>query len=760
MIRRVFRPNMGSGRTAAQTELMDTASPRTASQPQGTAESLLLPLFGLALLLAATLSFWVEPLIAKLMLPILGGSPSVWNTSLVFFQATLLAGYGFAYLANRYLPLGGQALLHLALIAFAALVLPIALRAAPPDPEGSPELWVLGTLAVTVGAPFFVLTAASPLLQNWFARTAHPSARDPYFLYVASNIGSMLGLLAYPFLLEPLFTLHRQGWLWTTGYAAFALVVAACAILATRNPLPALFAIAPDAPNVKPSALWRLRCIALAVVPSALLIGVTGYITTDIAAAPLLWIVPLALYLLSFVIAFQRRPLIPHAAAAQLQAFLLIPLVLVMLFQSRDAPVLVLLLNLVAFFATALVCHGELVRLRPPPSRLTEFYFLISLGGVIGGAFTALLAPLLFDQVLEYPICLALAALLRPGGLPDRNEQGRAFADFAWPAAIAALLAAIVFWDETPPEMNETPLLLLGVFLGLLVFALRQRPVRFGLSIIAILATAVLAPDKEDVLARERNFFGVLKVVETGDPPIHILYHGTTTHGAQSFDPDQMLEPLTYYHHDGPVGGFFDVFGGTRTTRRVAVVGLGTGTMACYGRKGEDWAFYEIDPAVERIARDPDYFTFLRDCPAKVVLGDARLSLAHVPDGSLGLVILDAFSSDAIPIHLLTEQALQLYLSKLEPDGVMLIHISNRFIDLAPVLGNLAHKIGITGTLRQDQEDKGIIRYGSDWAVLARRPELLENLRRDARWGDLPENRSIGVWRDDHANLIGALLSK
>jgi hypothetical protein len=298
------------------------------------------------------------------------------------------------------------------------------------------------------------------------------------------------------------------------------------------------------------------------------------------------------------------------------------------------------------------------------------------------------------------------------------------------------------------------------VALALIVFMLRRRPVRFGLAIVAILATAYLVPDDEDVLARERNFFGVLKVVETGNPPMHILYHGTTAHGGQSFAPDRMLEPLTYYHRDGPVGGFFDVFGGSPTTKRVAVVGLGTGTLACYGGRGEDWTFYEIDPAVEEIARDPDYFTFLRDCPAKVVLGDARLSLAHVADGSLGLVILDAFSSDAIPIHLLTEQALRLYLGKLDPDGVMLIHISNRYIDLAPVLGNLANAIGLAGALRQDAEDKDTSRYGSDWAVLARRPELLEKLKHDPRWGDLPQSRSIGVWRDDHANLIDALLSK
>jgi hypothetical protein len=721
----------------------------------------LLGLFGLALLLAATLSFWVQPLVAKLLLPILGGSPSVWNTSLVFFQAVLLAGYAFAYVVTRFLPLRGQALLHLALIALAAFALPIELRAAPPDPEASPELWLIATLAVTVGAPFFVLTSASPLLQHWFSRTDHPAAHDPYFLYVASNIGSMLGLLAYPLALEPLFTLQRQGWLWTTGYAAFALVVAACAVAATRNQSPVhLVVAAGDGGAVATNARWRLRCIALAFIPSALLIGVTGYITTDIAAAPLLWIVPLALYLLSFVIAFQRRPLIPHAASVQLQALLLIPLVLVMMFQSRDTPVLVLLLHLAAFFATALVCHGELVRLRPPTARLTEFYFLISLGGVLGGAFTALLAPLLFDQVLEYPMCLAVAALLRPGALPDRADWRRAAADFAWPAAIAAALAAIIAWDETPPEMDETPLLLLGVALALFVFMLRRRPVRFGLAIVAILAVTYLVPDDEDVLARERNFFGVLKVVETGNPPMHILYHGTTTHGAQSFDPERILEPLTYYHRDGPLGAFFDVFGGTRTTRRVAAVGLGTGTIACYANKGEDWTFYEIDPAVEEIARDPDYFTFLRDCPARVVLGDARLSLAHVDDGALSLVILDAFSSDAIPIHLLTEQALRLYLGKLGTDGVLLVHISNRYMDLAPVLGNLANAIGLAGALRRDEEDKDNNRYGSDWAVLARRAEVLAPLLKDPRWKELPQSRRIGVWRDDHANLIGALLNK
>lgn len=718
-------------------------------------------LFGFALLMAATLSFWVQPLVAKLLLPVLGGSPAVWNTSLVFFQATLLAGYAFAHTASRLLPLRGQALLHLLLIALAALALPIALRTPPPAPDADPVPWVIATLAVTVGAPFFVLTAASPLLQNWFARTDHAAAADPYFLYVASNVGSMLGLLAYPAALEPLLTLPQQGSLWSAGYAAFALLVGACAVAAIRSPS-ARAPMSGHAAQDRPSDIrWMLRCVALGFVPSALLVGVTGYITTDIAAAPLLWVVPLALYLLSFVIAFQRRPLIPHAAAMALQVFLLIPLVLVMLFARRDAPLLVLLLHLAAFFVTALVCHGALVRLRPPPARLTAFYLLVSLGGVLGGAFAALLAPIAFDDVLEYPLGLALAALLRPGAWPRREEVRATIADLAWPAAFAIAAAILIVRDEPPSSLDATPMLLLGVFFALMLFMLRKRPVRFGLAFSALLAAAVLAPDDDEVLVQTRNFFGIVKVVETGDPSVHRLYHGTTTHGAQNAGAtDTALEPLTYYHREGPVGQFFEVFGGTRTTRRVAVVGLGTGTLACYGRADEVWTFYEIDPAVAAIARNPTYFTYLRDCPAWIELGDARLSLARVADASLGLIVLDAFSSDAIPIHLITEQALRLYLDKLDADGVLLVHISNRYLDLAPVLANLAAAVGIAARMRHDLTDIDANRYGSQWVALARRAAVLAPLEETGAWSAPRTDPSLGVWRDDYANLLGALLNK
>jgi hypothetical protein len=724
-----------------------TETPRNGSRA-------LLALFAAALLLGAALSFWMQPLAAKLLLPVLGGSPAVWNTSLVFFQATLLAGYAFAHAANRLLDLRGQALLHLALVALAAITLPIALRAAPPDPEADPVPWVIATLAVMAGAPFFVLTAASPLLQNWFARTDHEAAKDPYFLYVASNIGSMLGLLAYPLALEPLFTLRQQGWLWTAGYVLFGAAVAGCALAALRHRTGAPAAVVAHAPA---TLAWRLHCIALAFIPSALLVGVTGYITTDIAAAPLLWIVPLALYLLTFVIAFQRRPVIPLAAAMPLQAVLLIPLALVMLFTRRDAPLVVLLLHLAAFFATALVCHGVLVRLRPPAARLTEFYFLVSLGGVLGGAFVALLAPVVFDDVFEYPLCLVLAALLRPGAWPRRDDARAALFDIAWPAVVAIGCALLLLRGEAPSTLTATSVLLLAIFSALALFALRTRPVRFGLALGAVLAAAALAPSREDVLVQERNFFGVVRVVESGEPPLRRLYHGTTTHGAQDFGGTDPLEPLTYYHRAGPVGQFFEAFGGTRATRRVGLVGLGTGTLACYARADEVWTFYEIDPAIVGIARNPDYFTYLRDCPGWVVLGDARLTLARAADGALGLIVLDAFSSDAIPIHLITEQALRLYLDKLDADGLLLVHISNRYVDLGPVLGNLAAAIGLAGRMRHDVTDIDNDRYGSHWVALARRAELLAPLH---DWVELPRRPALGIWRDDHADLIRALLAR
>ena len=500
----------------------------------------------------------------------------------------------------------------------------------------------------------------------------------------------------------------------------------------------------------------RLRWLCLALVPSGLLLAVTTHITTDLAAVPLLWVVPLALYLLTYVIAFARRPWLRHVWMLKAQPFVLIPLVLLF---TWTLPFWVgLPLHLLCLFVSALVCHGELARLRPRAEHLTEFYFWLALGGALGGAFTALLAPLLFDGVFEYPIALAAACLLRPMRAP---EGGRRAMDFILPLAIGALIAARGGGlDLGLPDFGMLGLLLVCVPSAVALYALAERPLGFGLGIAAALAAALLTADGHTVVARERSFFGVYTVKR--DPAgYHVLVHGTTVHGAQSVDPSGWREPLTYYHRDGPLGHLFSALGAR--PRAIGVVGLGAGAVACYRRPGQRWTFYEIDPLVERIARDQRYFHYLAECApdAAIRSGDARLTLQDAAPASYDLLILDAFSSDAIPMHLITREALALYLDKLAPGGVIAWHVSNRNLDLAPIVADLAADAGVVAWARSDQPSRAALagyRSPSSWIALARRAEDLAPLVADARWTRLQGRPDARPWTDDFSNLLSALL--
>ena len=727
-------------------------------------------LFSAALFLSAALLFWIQLLVGKLVLPVLGGSAAVWNTNLVFFQSALLAGYLYADLAARRLRPGLQAPLHLALLALAGLALPVALGASEPPTEGSPVPWLLGTLLRSVGAPFVVLAASAPLLQNWFSRSGARGAADPYFLYAASNLGSLLSLLSYPTWIEPRLRVVEQGQLWALGYAALLGLTALCA-LASRP----WRAVEPG-PEVAPAAgtalgdgaplgrFARLRWVALAFVPSSLLLGVTNYLTLDVAAAPLFWVVPLALYLASFVLAFQRGVRIPIAWTVASQTFLLIPLAFLMLWNERDQPGLVFPVHLAAFFATALLCHQRLAAARPPVGRLTEYYLWVSFGGALGGAFNALVAPVVFDRVLEYPLVLVAACLLRPAS-PASDRDARA-ADVGLPLGLLALLLVLPLLEKADFSQLEDNATLVVVALGsIAAAAFRRRRLRFALGIAAILFAGLFLPDAGAPLLRVRNFYGTLAVRDESAPPVRILEHGTTAHGEQSRDPARRLQPLSYYHPDGPLGRLFAAVGGTRLTQRVAAIGLGAGTVACYARPGEAWTFFEINAAVVRVARDSGLFSFLSECPTRptIVLGDARRSLAREPDGSFGMILLDAFSSDAIPVHLITREAIELYLAKLAPGGLVVFHISNRFLDLNPVLANATRALGLAARGWSDDESiEGSAedtdeKDASDWVVVARSPADLAALDGDARWKALDGDPRVGVWSDDYANLLGVL---
>jgi hypothetical protein len=714
--------------------------------------------FAGTMLLGAFLVFSIQPLFARMTLPMLGGAPAVWNSAMVFFQSALLAGYAYAHCLSRSFGPRGQVAGHLSLLAVASLSLPVAIGGDWHPPAGGASIpWLIGLMAWTIGLPFLAVAATAPLLQRWFAGSGHPTASDPYFLYGASNLGSVLALVSYPLLLEPNLTLDDQALLWAVGYGALALAIIGCALLAWDGRSGPSTARAAPGLEEREAVGWprRLRWLFLALVPSGLLLAVTTHITTDLAAVPLLWVVPLALYLLTYVMAFARRPWLRHAWMVKAQPFVLIPLVL--LFTWRLPFWVGLPLHLLGLFVSALVCHGELARLLPRAEHLTDFYFWLALGGALGGAFTALLAPLLFDRVLEYPIALAATCLLRP--MLGYRSDGRAV-DFVLPLAIGALIAGRGgALDLGLPDLGLIGLLLVYVPSAMALYALAERPLGLGLGTAAALGAALLSTDAHTVMARERSFFGVYTVKR--DPAgYHVLVHGTTVHGAQRVEAEGWREPLTYYHRNGPLGQLFDALGAR--PRAIGVIGLGVGTVACYRRPGQRWTFYEIDPLVERIARAERHFHYLAECApdAEVRSGDARLTLRTAPHAAYDLLIVDAFSSDAIPMHLITREALALYLEKLAPGGVIAWHVSNRNLDLAPIIGDLAADAGIAAWVRSDQPTRAeLARYRSpsSWIALARAAADLAPLVADPRWTRLQGRSDARPWTDDFSNIVGAL---
>jgi len=765
-------------------------------------------LFAVTLLLSATLLFTVQPMFGKMILPMFGGSPSVWLTALVFYQLMLLAGYAYVYAATTWLGIRQQAALHLLILVLPVLVLPVRvltgwIAISPTRPLAS----VSWTLIFSIGLPFFALSASAPLLQRWFATTRDPAASDPYFLYAASNLGSLGGLLAYPLLIEPLSRLSTQSRIWTIGYGVLFALMVVCAgrvwrvRAVSRQPNPV-------AESKVAAVSWptRLRWLALSAVPASLLVSVTSYVTTDFAV-PLFWIAPLAIYLATFVLVFARRRILSHRLMAALLPFaVVIPLALAA-GQVRESFYL-LAFPLVALFVAAMVCHGELAASRPQVRDLTEFYLWLSLGGAIGGLFNVLVAPLIFKTTAEYPLGLLLACLVpalvgkawvRANKWEALREQMKRleFTEAEIDKVIAAKQAEAVkvvrpeasSWGSRDPWLTiriaaALGLLVLGLefiaarlelsprslrFVGV-VFALpaiialcfRKKPIRFTAGLGAIVLVGAFYPVWDQaVIARVRSFYGVY-VISDADT-YRALVHGTTNQGAQSLVPEMKCMPLTYYFPSGPLGQLFMSFKGEYAKSDIAVIGLGAGTTAGYALPGQRWTFYEIDPTVERIARDPRYFTFLRDCApqARVVLGDARISLAKEPDGAYDLIILDAFSSDAIPVHLLTREAIDLYFRKLSPNGVLAFNISNRYFNLAAVLSRLARDARVAAYLQSDfdatpaEESAG--KDESDWVVMARQPEDLGELVADTKWMVPRPDATGAAWTDDYSNVLGVL---
>jgi spermidine synthase len=728
-----------------------------AAPPRPRAGAAVLVVFTAAIFTSAFLLFLVQPMFSRMVLPLLGGTPAVWNTCMLFFQAALLAGYGWAHVGGRRLGVRRQAMVHVVLLLVAAALLPISVAGAAPSGGAAPIPWLLLLMATTVGLPFFVLSATGPMLQKWFADTGHPGAANPYWLYAASNLGSMLALLGYPFLMEPRLRLAEQSRTWAIGYAVLAVLVilSAWAVwrLAPAGPSAADAAAEADAAPLsrREKATW----VALAFIPSSLLLSVTTFITTDVAPVPLLWVVPLALYLLTFTLAFATRPPIKHEWALAIQPMSIVTVSLLLMYGWTRKPELVIPIHLVVFFITALVCHGELARRRPPVRHLTEFYLWIAVGGVLGGIFNVLVAPVIFTRVWEYPLVVALACLARPWPAERMTRRQVVFALLRTAALVFALLLVSRTGIPGIPDWMTLPLAAMAI--ALVTAMLGRTPGFLALCIGAsLLIRTIFMLQRENTLLAHRSFYGRYTVQDVQrQGGYHALYHGSTLHGAQSTKPRHWREPLTYYHRNSPIGQLFTATAEQAGRRRVAVVGLGSGTLAAYSQPGEQWTFYEIDPGIVKIARTPRYFTYLRDSPAqvRVVLGDARLSLVDAPRQAYDMIVVDAFNSDAIPVHLLTREALGIYMDKLAPGGVVVLHLSNRYLDLEPVVAALARERGLKARVGENRLS-GFFFSASVWAIVARSSDDFGPLAADSRWHDAVGRRDVPAWTDDYSSLL------
>ena len=739
-------------------------------QPSASRNRLVLIVYTFAIFVSALLLFSVQPLFTKMVLPRLGGSTAVWSVAMVFFQSLLLAGYAYAHylmqLRNRLIPVA----VHLVLLVIALLTLPLSIANGWGEPPTSGyAFWLLGLFAVSIGLPFFALAANNPLLQAWFVRTGHPSGPDPYFLYASSNIGSFLALLSYPVLLEPMFTLRAQNMIWTGGYALLIVLIASCGVLLLRSPAVAGVDL-DDAEAPAPPWILRARWIFLAAVPSGLLIAVTAHISTDVAAAPLLWVLPLSLYLLTWVLVFQSHPLLPHKWMLMAQPLAITGVIVLLAVGGEQNLLLTLGGHQLCFFVIAMACHGELARTRPAAKYLTGFYVALSFGGMVGGFFAGLLAPFIFSWIAEYPILLALAALCRPPGGEERFPR---WSSWYWPflAVLAVVLIApswsngkIMSWLVAHRVWVAAAV---GALSALLALGLNANRWKIFATVAVALVLIRAYPADEGRVETVRSFFGVHKIVVTPRGKYHVLMHGTTIHGAEKFRNNDGTpvtgrpEAITYYHRDGGIG---QAIAAVRERKggpiRVAVIGLGAGTLTCASEPGENWKFFEIDQTMVDTARDPKYFTYIQNCEPdlKPVIGDARLTFAKEPDGLYDLIIVDAYSSDAIPIHLATVEAMKIYKDKLAPQGAVVMHVSNRHLELSSVVVGIAEENDLKSWVySEDSNRDNEYIFATSVVVSAREEADVGKLASSENWTLDEADENQRVWTDDYSNVLGAV---
>ncbi len=680
-------------------------------------------ILGTVVILGAFLLFLVQPLISKFMLPWFGGAPAVWTVSMLFFQTALCVGYYYGHRLERQRSLRRQILTHTSLSAAALVFLPIA-----PNPGWrslstiSPVLSILGILLASIGLPFILLSATSPLVQTWYA-AANPG-RDPYRLYSLSNVGSLLGLLCYPFLIEPSFTLTRQSWLWSLLFVLYAIwLIVVSFLMWGAKGFPMARSEASLQENAweseRPSAMHRVFWLILPACGSIMLLAATNKVCEDIAAVPFLWVLPLSLYLLSFIVCFQHGgwylrgawTLAAAAAVLFLSAYEHFPRFDFFLDVGEELGV-----YFISLFVVCMVCHGELARLKPGPGWLTEFYLIAALGGAVGGALVAVVAPLIFSSFLEWEIGLAGSYLLATGALASAAATRRCGRAMQWACifAAAAGLFLMIGWSR----------------------------------------------ENLDPVERVRNFYGILTVLESKDSDSgadeRMLTHGRILHGRQFIHPAKRTLPTSYY---GPASGVAKALQvlGYKKRLRVGLVGLGVGTLAAYARPGDSYRFYEINPAALALARQ--YFTYLDDCrgECQVVLGDARLSLEAEPPQHFDLLVLDAFSGDSIPTHLLTHEVFTVYLDHIVPHGILAVHTTNKHLRLAPVVQRLADHCGLKAARVVSGEDERRLICASEWMLLSRDEGILATVPSSPLTG-LGSRKRIPLWTDHHSSLLEIFL--
>ncbi|MBX3388125.1 MAG: fused MFS/spermidine synthase [Phycisphaeraceae bacterium] len=717
--------------------------------------------FGVAIFISAALLFLIQPMAAKLVLPILGGSPNVWNTAMMFFQTMLILGYLYSHILTRKLPLTAQFLVHGAVLACVVAALPIGL----PDRLFSgmtPTGWLLATLTVIAGLPYFAAATTGPLLQSWFGATDDPRAKDPYFLYAASNAGSFVGLLCFPFLIEPTFALDGQGEVWTVGYCVLVVLVLLSGLMAIRRkresqgPVPEIVAAAP--------VTWskRFLWIALAAAPSSLSLGVTAAITMDVAAVPLLWIAPLSIYLLTFTLAFSNRFKVSSSATTTLAVIA----VLAVLFNSMGDIKWPLLWIIGAHFAVlatcAYACHRRLYETRPDVSRLTEFYLLAAIGGALGGVFNAIIAPELFRSFFEYPLSIAAClVLIAPSAASLRQSRWK----HALASGAAALFVVALGWVFAVKFATRDSKLVYGALItgtALLAALFPRGGGNYrvaGILLAAILVTDFAGINRKMTVFAGRSFFGVYTVLR--DPRRVQIAHGSTLHGEQFVSPDLAEIPTSYYHPLGPLGDIFAVDRRGGRPMRIAGVGLGAGTIAAYAVPGDEITFFEIDPLVRRIAEDESMFTYIsqaraRGATVKIIIGDGRMGLA-TSDQEFDLIILDAFSSDSIPVHLLTVEAMQMYKKRLAPDGILAVHASNRYFDLGVMVLHTGGRADLPCVIREDlmkEPNAKRMRRDSTWLALSKSTDTLKLLLGRPEWFAAYLDPKQRVWTDSYSSIF------